>query len=39
MVCFADILDKLDVEILEKEGIRPQSVDAGLLKKKLGELK
>lgn len=37
-VCFADILDKLDVEILEKEG-RPQSVDAGLLKKKLGELK
>lgn len=38
-VCFADILDKLDVEILEKEGIRPQSVDAGLLKKKLGELK
>ena len=39
VVCFADILDKLDVEILEKEGIRPQSVDAGLLKKKLGELK
>ena len=38
-VCFADILDKLDVEILEKDGIRPQSVDAGLLKKKLGELK
>ena len=39
VVCFADILDKLDVEILEKEEIRPQSVDAGLLKKKLGELK
>ena len=39
VVCFADILDKLDIEILEKEGIRPQSVDAGLLKKKLGELK
>ena len=38
-VCFADILDKLDVEILEEEGFRPQSVDAGLLKKKLGELK
>ena len=38
-VCFADILDKLDVEILDKEGSRPQSVDAGLLKKKLGELK
>ena len=39
VVCFADILDKLDVEILEKEGIRPQSVDAAVLREKLGELK
>ena len=38
-VCFADILDKLEVEILEEEGSRTQSIDAGLLKKKLGELK
>ena len=37
--CFADILDKLDVEILDKTDKRPQSVDAGLLKKKFGELK
>ena len=41
-VCFADILDILDnskVEILDETDPRPQSVDAGLLKKKLGELK
>ena len=38
-VCFADILDKLDVEILEEEGFRPQSVDATILRDKLGELK
>ena len=38
-VCFADILDKLDVEILEEEGFRPQSVDATILREKLGELK
>ena len=39
VVCFADILDKLDVEILEEEGFRPQSVDATILREKLGELK
>ena len=38
-VCFADILDKLDVEILEEEGFRPQSVDATILREKLSELK
>ena len=38
-VCFADILDKLDVEILEQEGSRSQSVDATILREKLGELK
>ena len=37
-VCFADILDKLDVDILEEEGSRTQSVDATILKEKLGEL-
>ena len=37
-VCFADIMDKLDVEILEEEGSRTQSVDATILRKKLGEL-
>ena len=37
-VCFADILDKLDVEILEEEGSRTQSVDATILREKLGEL-
>ena len=37
-VCFADILDKLEVEILEEEGSRTQSVDEGLLREKLGEL-
>ena len=37
-VCFADIMDKLDVEILEEEGSRTQSVDATILREKLGEL-
>ena len=36
-VYFADILDKLDVEILE-EGLRDQSIDADILRKKLNEL-
>lgn len=39
MLCFADILDKLEVKILEEEGSRTQSIDAILLKKKLYELK
>ena len=38
-VCFADILNKLDVEILEEEGSRSLSVDATILREKLGELK
>ena len=40
-VYFADILDKdkLHVEILEEEGSRTQSVDATILREKLGELK
>ena len=39
-VCFADILDKLDVEILEEEGKpRRQSIDAAHLREKLNELK
>ena len=38
-VCFADILDKLEVEILEEEGSRSLSVDATFLEQKLGELK
>lgn len=37
-VCFADILDKLEIEILDEEKIRPQSVDAAILQKKLEEL-
>ena len=37
-VCFADILDKLDVEILEEEESRTQSVDATILREKLGKL-
>ena len=37
-MCFADILNKLDVEILDKTDKRPQSVDAGILREKLGEL-
>ena len=37
-VCFADILDKLDVEILEEEKSRTQSVDATILREKLGKL-
>lgn len=38
-VCFADILDNLDVEILEEERSRTQSVDATILEQKLRELK
>ena len=38
-MCFADILDKLNVEILEEEGSRTQSVDATILEQKLRELK
>ena len=38
-VCFADILNKLEVEILEEEGSRSLSVDATILREKLGELK
>ena len=38
-VCFADILDKLDVEILEEEESRSLSVDATILREKLSELK
>ena len=38
-VCFADILDTLDIEILLEEGSRTQSVDATILREKLGELK
>ena len=37
-VCFADILDKLEVEILEEEGSRRQSIDTATLREKLGEL-
>lgn len=37
-VCFADILDKLDVEIFEEEECRSLSVDATILREKLGEL-
>lgn len=37
-VCFADILDKLVIEILDEEKIRSQSVDAAILQKKLEEL-
>ena len=39
VVCFADILNKLEVEILEEEGSRSLSVDATILREKLGELK
>ena len=35
-VCFAD--DNLEVQILDEEGKRPQSIDATLLQKKLNEL-
>ena len=38
-VCFADVLDKLDVEILEEEESRSLSVDATILREKLSELK
>ena len=37
-VCFADILDKLEIEILDEEKSRLQSIDANLLEKKLEEL-
>ena len=37
-VCFADILDKLEIEILDEEKIRPQSVDASILQEKLEKL-
>ena len=38
-VCFADILDNLEVQILDEEKSRPQSVDVTLLGEKLDELK
>ena len=38
-VCFADILDRLEVKILEEEGSRRQSIDAAHLREKLNELK
>jgi hypothetical protein len=37
-VCFADILDKLEVEISEEEKCYSQLIDKALLKKKLDEL-
>ena len=37
-VCFADILDKLEVQFLEEEGNRTQLIDAVHLEKKLGKL-
>ena len=37
-VCFADILDNLEVQILDEEKSRPQSIDATLLSEKLNEL-
>ena len=38
-VCFADILDDLEVEFSPEEKIRPQSIDADLLRRKLDELR
>ena len=38
-VCFADILDKVEVEFSDKAEPRPQSIDAALLRKKLNELR
>jgi len=38
VVCFADILDDLEVQILDEEKSRPQSVDANRLRKKYDEL-
>jgi hypothetical protein len=38
-VCFADILDKLEVEISEEEKCYSQLIDKALLKKKLDELR
>ena len=37
-VCFADILDKLEVEISEEEKRYPQLIDKDILRKKLNEL-
>ena len=37
-VCFADILDKLEVEISEEEKRYPQLIDKDILRKKLDEL-
>ena len=37
-ICFADILDKLEVKILNEAKNRPQLIDAALLEQKLGEL-
>jgi hypothetical protein len=37
-VCFADILDNLEVQILDEEKSRSQSIDATLLNEKLNEL-
>ena len=37
-VCFADILDRLEVEILEEEGSRRQSIDTATLRQKLSKL-
>ena len=38
-VCFADLLDKLEVEFSNEEEMRDQYVDAALLRRKLEELK
>lgn len=38
-VCFADILDKVEVEFSDKAEPRPQSIDAAHLRKKLNELR
>ena len=38
-VCFADLLDKLEVEFSNEEEMRYQYVDAALLRRKLEELK
>ena len=38
-VCFADILDKLEIEFSDEEKSRPQSIDKSLLEKKLNELR
>ena len=38
-VCFADILDDLEVEFSPEKKIRPQSIDADLLRRKRDELR